>query len=86
MSIMYPCIPAHTSLQIGEYMNILHCTQCHYQAGLCQNIPPSQNISSIKSSSIFLQQNKPAALRDVWECYLLGSLVLAHAVLEVDEP
>ena len=39
--------PPHTSLQIGEYMNILHCAQCHYQTGPCQNIPaPSQNISS----------------------------------------
>ena len=54
-----PPPPAHTSLQIGEYMNILHCTQCHYQAGLCQNIPPSQNISSSSLPQYFFNKINP---------------------------
>ena len=50
----------HTSLQIGEYMNILHCAGCHYQTGPCQNIQGCSLTKYILFKSIFLRGNKPA--------------------------
>ena len=62
-------LPSHTSLQIGEYMNILHCAQCHYQAWRCQNIPPSQNILNQVCSIFHIVSRKWTSSKQPSEMY-----------------